>query len=128
LRWEGIDQSRQAGGLACKAGQYDASAALVHQRGERFARIARRARSFEYHFIAAGLKTFDPAHERRRTIEKCRFVNHADEGDRQAYAARMIQNPAAIVERAIDLGYRKQPRLRQIFLLHIDENDDRNAR
>jgi len=40
----------------------------------------------------------------------------------------MIQNLSAFVQRAIDLLNRQQPRLRQIFLLHIHEHDDRNAR
>jgi hypothetical protein len=40
----------------------------------------------------------------------------------------MIQNHSAIVERPIDLGNRKQPRLGQIFLLHIDKHDNGNAR
>jgi hypothetical protein len=40
----------------------------------------------------------------------------------------MIQNLSAIVQRAIDLGDRKQSGLRQIFLLHIHKDDNRNAR
>jgi hypothetical protein len=46
-------------------------------------------------------------------VEKCRCGNHADERDRKAYLARMIQNLAAIIQRAIDPGNRKQPQLRQ---------------
>ena len=38
---ERIDQRRQAGGFAGKAGEHDAAPALVHQRGERLARVAR---------------------------------------------------------------------------------------
>jgi hypothetical protein len=83
---------------------------------------------FEYHFVAIRLKTLDPTHKRGCAVEKGRFVEHADECDRQADFARVIQNLAAIVQRVIDLGNRKQPRLRQIFLLHIHKNDDRNTR
>jgi hypothetical protein len=46
----------------------------------------------------------------------------------KTFSARMIQNLSAFVQRAMDPGNREQPRLRQIFLLHIHEQDDRNAR
>src|ERR1019366_7068742 len=99
-----IDQSRQAGRFACKSGEHDPAPALVHQRGEGLARVARRAAAFEYHFVAIRFKTLDPSDERRRTVEKGRLIEHADECDRQTYPARMIQNLSAIVQRAIDLG------------------------
>ena len=117
-----------AGRLACKSGQHDAAPALVCQRSEWLGGIARRVAAFEYHFVATGFETFDPPHERRCAVEKRRFTEHADERDWQTDAARMIQNPSAIVQRAIDLGNRKQPRLCQVFLLHIHKHDDRNAR
>ena len=119
---ERIDQSRQTGRFACKS---DAAAALVHQRGERLARIARRARPLEGHFVAIRLEILDPANEGRRTVEKKRLIEHADECDRQTNPVRMIQNLSAIVQRAI--GNRRQPRPSQIFLLHIEKDDDRNA-
>jgi len=113
---------RQTGRFACKS---DAAAALVHQRGERLARIARRARPLEGHFVAIRLEILDPANEGRRTVEKNRLIEHADERDRQTNPVRMIQNLSAIVQRAI--GNRRQPRPSQIFLLHIEKDDDRNA-
>lgn len=118
---ERIDQSRQTGRFACKS---DAAAALVHQRGERLARIARRARPLEDHFVAIRLEILDPANEGRLTVEINRLIEHADERDRQTNPVRMIQNLSAIVQRAIDLGNRRQPRPSQIFLL---QDDDRNA-
>jgi hypothetical protein len=127
LAVERIDQGRQAGQFARKSSQHNATAVLVHQRGERLARIARRTIALEHHFVAVRLKALDPADERRGTVEKCRFVEHANECHRQTDPARMIQNHSAIFERATDLGNRKQPRLRQIFLLHIDKHDNRNA-
>jgi len=95
------------------------------QRGEWLARVARRARPFGEHFVAIRLETLDPANERRR--EKDRLVEHADERDRQTNPARMNQNLSAIVQGVIDLGNRRQPWIRQIFLLHIDKDDDRNT-
>jgi hypothetical protein len=89
------------------------------QRGEWLARVARRARPFGDHFVAIRLETLDPANERRR--EKDRLVEHADECDRQTNPARMNQNLSAIVQGAIDgaidLGNRRQPRIRRIFCI-----------
>jgi len=125
---KGIDQGRQAGRFARKSSQHDAAAALVHQRGERFATVARRAGAFEYHFVATRPKPLDPPDKGCRTVKKRGIIKHPDECNRKTYSARMIQNPSAIVQHAIDLGNRKERRLCQIFLLHVCKQDDRNAR
>jgi hypothetical protein len=40
----------------------------------------------------------------------------------------VLQNLSAIVERAINSGYRQQPRRSHIFLLQVHENDNRDTR
>jgi len=57
---ERIDQSRQPGRLAGTSGQHHAAATLAHQCAEAFARMARQAGAFEYHFVAARFKTASP--------------------------------------------------------------------
>src|SRR5256886_7224711 len=125
---ECVDQGRQAGRFASKSGQHDATAVLVHQRREGFAGVAGRTAALEDHLVAVRLKAFNPAHERRGAIEKRGFTEHADECNRQANAARMLQNLSAIIERALNPRYRQQPRRRHIFLLQVHENDGRDTR
>src|SRR5882757_11281069 len=100
----GIDQRREAGRFAGKTGEYDTAPILVHQRGEKLARIARGTAAFEYHLVAIGLETFDPANEWRRPVKKRRVVEQADKRNRQAQLSGMIEHPPAIGQCRIDVG------------------------
>jgi hypothetical protein len=62
----------------------------------------------EDRFVAVRLETLDPAKGGSRTLEEGRFIEHADERERQTKAARMNQKLSVIVQGGIEPGYRQQ--------------------
>ncbi len=92
------------------------------------ARIAGWIASLEYHFVAARLESVDPAHERGSAIEKRRLVQGTGKRDRQSDPSRVVEDAPAIIERTIDFRDSQQARLRDVFLLHVDQNDNRDIR
>src|SRR5204863_6958025 len=83
---------------------------------------------FENHIRSHRLESLDPAREFRRLIEKWRTAGPTDKGDRPANLARMRECGAAIDE---DVGCRRnceRPWARNVFLLQVNQYQDRDSR